>query len=496
MSAGAGQRASATPVDRFSRRAVTGALWNYGGFASTKAANLVTTIVLARYLTPAEFGVVALALVIVNYLDVVNNFGISAAVIFEPEDDDESASVAFWLSQGTGLLAFAVTAALAPVTASLFHMPELAPVQTVLGLAFVLGSLGSVHDARLRRRMQWRRRLPADVGRASAKVVVAVILALAGLGAFALVWSQLAAALVFSLVVIVALRWRPAVTWDWSIARRQLSFGGQLTLSSVLSDLLRDVDYLLIGALLSSTAVGFYTLGFRIPDVAVVGVTWAACQSVFPVFARLREDPAAIGAAIVRVIRVLALVTVPVATVLLVMPDQIVRVLFGPAWTQTADVVPFIAVYALMQSICLVGSVAFKAVGRAAVVTWFTVAALPVTVLVLWLVTPAGIVAVARGQVVLMAVSLLAQMVLVHRTFGIALTSLAGSVVPAALGSLALAGSLLVVEWIGWSPAVTLIVGLGMGAVVYSLVIAVIARSGLRELRALLRPTVPAGQQC
>lgn len=470
------------------RRAVSGALWNYGSFTYTKLATLITTVVLARFLTPAEFGVVALALVIVNYLDAVNSFGIAAAVIYEDEDDDRAMSQAFWLSQGTGFLAFLVTAATAPLTARIFDMPELAPIQVVLGLGFVLGSLGSVHDARLRRRLQWRRRMPADLARSTTKVVVAVLLAVMGLGAWALVWSQLASVLVFSIGVMLALRWRPMLVWDRAIVRRQLSYGGQITATTLAANLVRDLDYLMIGLVLTPAALGFYTMGFRLPDLAIMGITYAISQTVFPVFSRMRDDRPGLGDAVVRTQRILAIATLPIATILWVASDQLVRVLYGPQWAETATVAPYIAAYSMMHAFVFVGGDAFKAVGRVGVLTTVILVRLPITAVVLWLVAPRGIVAVAVAQVVLMAGYFLVQLVLTKRFIGPGVGRMLRSLVPAAIGSAALAVVFLGVEAVGWGPLATLLVGLGVGLVVYAGIVGRLERHAISELRALLRP--------
>jgi PST family polysaccharide transporter len=477
-----------TDRQELGRRAVSGALWNYGSFAYTKIATLVVTIVLARFLTPAEFGVVALALVIVNYLDVVNAFGISSAVIYEDEDDDRAMSQAFWLSQGTGFLAFLVTAATAPLTAHVFGMPELAPVQAVLGLGFVLSSLGSVHDARLRRRLQWRRRMPADVARSTTKVVVAVLLAVAGLGAWALVWSQLAALLVFSIGVMLLLRWRPQLVWDRAIVRRQLSYGGQVTATTLAANAVRDLDYLLIGAVLTPAALGYYTMGFKLPDLAIMGVTYAISQTVFPVLSRMRDDREALAAAVVRVQRVLAVATLPIATVLWVASDQLVRVLYGTQWGPTAEVAPWIAAYSAMHAFAFVGGDAFKAIGRVGVLTTVILIRLPITFAVLWVVVPHGIVAVAMAQAALMLVNLLVQLVLTRRFIGPSLLRMLATLVPAALGSAVLAVVFLLVESLGWGPLATLLVGVGAGLAAYAAVVGRLEHRALLELRALVRP--------
>lgn len=470
------------------RQAASGAMWNYGGLTWTKVAALVTSVVLARMLTPAEFGVVALALVIVTYLDVINNFGIASAVVYEEKDDDDSMSTAFWLSQGFGFVAFLITAATAPLTARLFNMPELAPIQAVLGFSFVLGSLGAIHDARLRRSLQWRRRMPADLARSTTKSGGTILLALAGLGAWSLVWSQLAAALVFSLVIMAAFRWRPSFTWNGAAARRQLSFGGHYSAGLALGSAAKDIDYVFVGAMLTPAALGWYTMGFRLPDLAIMGIAWAASQTAFPVMVRLRDDRAALGEAVIHAQRLVALVTMPLAAALAVASVPIVAVLFGPEWAPTAAVMPFIAIGAGLRALTFVGGDALKATGRVRILTLVALIRLPITVVVLLAVVPQGIIAVAAAQMLLAMLAFVVDVGLIRWLTGPTLRRMLMAFGPAFLGSCAVAIAFVAIAALGWSDIATLTVGLAAGFTLYAAIVWRLERATISDIRRLLHP--------
>lgn len=484
-----------TSIDRppstratLARSAASGALWNYGSLTWTKIAALATSIVLARTLTPAEFGVVSLAMVIVAYFDILNSFGISSAVVYESDDDDVTMSTAFWLTQGFGFAAFVATAASAPLTARLFNMPELLPIQVVLGFGFVLGSLGSVHDARLRRSLQWRKRMPADLTRSTIKSGGTIVLALAGLGAWALVWSQLAAVLVFSLLIIAIVRWRPSLRWSGAAAKRQISFGGHYSASLALGTVAKDIDYVFVGAVLTPSALGWYTMGFRLPDLAIMGIAWAASQTAFPVLARLRDDRAGLSNAVVQGQRLMAIATVPLAAALAVASAQIVNVAFGAEWAPTAAVMPFIALSACLKALTFIGGDALKATGRVKVLTVVAAIRLPITLIALVLAVPHGIVAVAATQAVLTAIGFVADLLLIRWFTGPAVSSMLAAFVGAVTGSAALVTAYLLVSSLGWSDVVTLVVGLSIGFALCALVIARLDGAALRGVRAALRP--------
>jgi PST family polysaccharide transporter len=146
---------------------VKGTAWSYASFITIRVPALVTTIVLTRLVAPRDFGVIALGLVILTYLDALNEFGISSAVIYSPDDGDVELSVAFWLSMAAGVSAALLMTAFAIPLAAAFDEPRLRTVLPVLSLAFLLNSLGSVQIAVLKKRLQFRQLVPVDLARAA-----------------------------------------------------------------------------------------------------------------------------------------------------------------------------------------------------------------------------------------------------------------------------------------------------------------------------------------
>ena len=126
---------------------VKGTAWSYVSFVTLRLPALVTIVVLTRLIAPSDFGVIALGLVVLTYLDTLNEFGINSAVIYFTQDDDRELSVSFWLSMASGVVAALVMSLLAFPLAAWFDEPQLRSVIPVLSLAFVVNSVGSVHVA-------------------------------------------------------------------------------------------------------------------------------------------------------------------------------------------------------------------------------------------------------------------------------------------------------------------------------------------------------------
>ncbi len=480
--AGAGLRAAT----------VKGTAWSYASFVTIRVPALVTTIVLTRLVAPRDFGVIALGLVILTYLDALNEFGISSAVIYSADDGDVELSVAFWLSMATGIVAALLMTAFAIPLAAAFDEPRLRTVLPVLSLAFILNSAGSVQIAVLKKRLQFRQLVPIDMARAALKAVVAISAAFAGWGVWSLVAGQLAGELAGSVAVWLKLRWRPSLVWERAVVRRVLGYGSHIMGVGVISAMLADVDYLIIGRRLGSQQLGFYAVGFRLPEVAVMGICYAVSATMFPVLTRLRRDPEAMALGLAKSLRVLALLTIPIGVGIALTSRDFVATFYGERWAPTSRVMPFIAMYAVVFSITFVCGDVYKAVGRPGILMVMGAARFPLAVVALILVAGHGIVWVAATQLALMSTNMIVQMVVAHRVIGIPLSLFARSTKSAVLAGAAMAVSIVAFRHAlaGFGSPARFFISVAIGSVTYVAVALALERSLVGEVADGLRGRV------
>jgi lipopolysaccharide exporter len=472
--------------------AVQGTAWSYAAFISARVPALVTVIVLTRLIAPTDFGVIAIGLVILSYLDTLNEFGISSALIYSRDDSDRSSSVTFWLSMATGTAAAVVMSALAVPLALVFDAPRLRSIIPVLSLAFPLNSLGSVQYAILRKRLQFRQIVPVDAARALGKATVAIGCAFAGLGAWSLVAGQLAGELAGSATAAMKLRWRPAWAWDWVRARRVLGYGAHIMGVGILAVLLADIDYLIIGRRLGAEQLGYYAVGFRLPELAVLGVCYAVSATMFPVLTRLRGDPAAMALGLSKSLRVLTLVTVPIGVGIALTSTDFVATFYGDRWATTGRVMPYIALYAVVFSMTFVCGDVYKAVGRPGILTAVGAVRFPLALGAILLAVPHGIVWVAATQFALMTTNLIVQVLVAKRLLNISLRTFVGATRSAILASGAMAAAVVGVRQTltGLGSPARLFIVVAVGVVTYGAAALALERSLIGEVARGLRSRV------
>jgi O-antigen/teichoic acid export membrane protein len=204
-------------IESLHKSALSGSLLNYLAFVLSKGTTFVCTVILTRLLSPDDFGLMTLGLFII-YLETLSDFGVGAAIIYRQQDgqeiEDRTSSIAFIFNVLWGFLLAALAYFCAPEIALFFHEPRVLPIIQVLAASFVLTSLGNIHEARLRKALQFRRRFIAEIAKSLAKGGISIGLALNGFGVWSLVWGQLGGSAIATTSYWMLSRWRPKWTFD------------------------------------------------------------------------------------------------------------------------------------------------------------------------------------------------------------------------------------------------------------------------------------------
>ena len=273
------------------RKAGRGVIWNSLSFGVSKGVLLLTTSVLARLLTKEDFGLVAIAIIAINYLSVVKDLGLGLALIQRRDDVEEAADTVFTINTLIGLGLSLLVFPLAPLFAAYFQEPQVTPVLRWLGLSFVLNSLGATHINLLMRDLDYRRKFIPDMSNTIVKGIISLWLAFTGFGVWALVFGQLAGALASVIAAWMVKSWRPRLRVNFTIARQLVQFGASVTGVDILTVFIDNLSYIIIGRLLGVAALGVFSISYRLPEMLVVGNLWLIASVLFPAFSSIQDKP-------------------------------------------------------------------------------------------------------------------------------------------------------------------------------------------------------------
>jgi O-antigen/teichoic acid export membrane protein len=463
-------------------RTLRGTAWAYGSYIGGQVLVLVSTAILARLLSPADFGLVALALVFILLLDTISDLGLSPALVISTEEElRERANTVFGSTIVLGLALAALTAALAPLAAAFFDQPDLAPLLAVLGLTFVLRALGATHYALAQKRLDFRPRTVAEVTGVCVRGATGIALALAGFGPWSLVVGYLVGTAAVSATLWWLVPWRPSGLPRRAELRGMLRFGSTLTVVDVLAAVISQVDYVFVGRVLGTSALGLYTLGFRLPEMLVVGLAVVAGRVLFPAFASV--DRNALGRAFLVSVRYAAIVALPLAVGLAVLAEPFVLTLFGERWEGSVDCMRVLSLYALAVALGIPAGIAYKATGQAGVLLKLAVPRTALVIGSIALVVDEGIVAVAACQAGVAGLFAIIGLAIASRMLAVRPGELASELLPPAAAAAAMGLVAFAVAGAVEEPWVALAAGVAAAIPTYAGALWVLAPGAIRDLR-------------
>lgn len=387
------------PVSVTRRHAVGGVLWTATQRWAVRLTTLVVFVILGRLLDPHEFGLVALAGVFVGLVNIFSDFGLPTYLVQAAEIDQRAKSTVFWLSLGLSCALTLMLAAASPLVAAAFHTPALSPVVAVMSLTIAITAFSATPSALLRRELDFRAIAVRSIIATVASAIVAVTLALAGAG----VWALVAQALVFNSVSAVVLwlasGWRPSWVFDRATARKAGTYGVSVLGIQVVNEVRQHGDALVIGAIAGTTALGFWTVATRVLSVVTDSLVQVISTVSTPVFARLKDEPARLRRGYVSSVSIGLTLITPVLMVLLVASPYAVEAAFGEKWAQSAPVVQVLCVATLFTSMAYFDRGLMLALGRQRIELVIVVVTTVLGVPLMAVVAPWGLVPLAFASV-------------------------------------------------------------------------------------------------
>ncbi len=452
------------------QQTMRGTLWFYFSTYAGKALVFISTIVLARLLLQEDFGVAGYGLVVISFLNVLGDLGIGTAFIFHA-DEEEMADTAFWLNLATGLLLFSATWLAAPLAGAFFQDPQAIRIVRALAFNFPLVALGNIHDAMLRKSLTFRRKFIPDLAKAISKGLLSILLAFFGFGAWSLIWGHLAGTLAAALVLWAVVPWRPRWRLNRRLSDSLVRYGGSIVAVNALGVLLLNVDYLLVGRYLGATALGIYTLAFRLPELLIQEFPIIVSSVLFPTFTKLQNDQAQLTNGIYNTLRYSTIVTVPVGVGLALVAEPLVLTLYSARWAEMIPVLTAVALNMTILSLTFNLGLVYKAQGRPGTLSRLALLRAVVMLPALWwaVTGPATITAVAWTHAVVALYVVALDLLAAHKLLGLSLRAMGNAFRPALSGTLVMAGAVLLLQsQLVTQPAfMQLLATILVGAVVY-----------------------------
>jgi O-antigen/teichoic acid export membrane protein len=477
---------------RLEEKAVRGVFSTVLMFASNKVITFGTTLVLARILTPSDFGIVALASVTIGLLALFSDLGLGGTLVVRKHLDDRISGTIFTLMLLMGLLTALLVAGTAPLAASIFDEPDLTPILAVLGATVILNAPTWFYSTILQRELEFWRRFQCQLAQSVTYAAVAIGAAIAGAGVWALVAGQVAGTLVFTVTLAAVSPYRIRPSFDRDSAGTAIREGRGFLAQSGLAYVELNADYMSVGGFLGSAQLGYYSMAFRIAELPYWAITEPVAKVTFPGFARMRHRGESVTASFLSVLRLVALVACPTGILLSATAEPFTITVYGSQWLPMAGVLAILGVWGTLNHIEASIGWLMNSVGRAGLNAGTSAATLPAFL--------AGVIlAAAFGDIEIVAwvllahvvVSLVIRMWAAARWLEVPVAAQWRAVRPVLFGcAVAWVAARVVSDTLPWVAPLTLAAALLAGACAYLAVISAIEPGVVRRSIAQLRRTL------
>jgi O-antigen/teichoic acid export membrane protein len=297
------------------------------------------------------------------------------------------------------------------------------------------------------------------------KAGVSIAGALAGLGAWSLVWGQLSGLAVWTALLWILVPWRPSLRLDREVARPMLRYGRGMIAVNVVAAVVHHADSAIVGRFLGAAALGIYQMAYKVPEMSIAVLMWVVSKVAFPAFAKVHAAGGEMAPAYRAAMRYVTVLTVPAAAGLWVVADPLVLTLFGSRWIAAVPVVRILAVYLAIRSFGTAAGDVLKATGRSRLLALLGIARALVLIPALVAASRFGITGVAAALAGVTAVATLTHMIVAGR-----LLRIGPLPILSAIRSSLVAGAVML--------AALLLLGAGMGALGAPLRLAILTTAG------------------
>jgi PST family polysaccharide transporter len=461
--------------------------WATAGQVAGEGLRVVTGFVLARFMTPEEFGLVGMVTVFANYASVLLNFGFGSALVQRQRASAVDLSTVFWFNLAVGVALTALFASSAPLLAAFYGRGELTAVTAVLAINFVLLAPSIVQRTMLHKDLRFRGLAVVDVVATIVSSTIAIGMGVAGLGVWSLVAWTLSRSAVQTVGSVLLYRWWPSLVFSLTSMREMIGFATNVTLSETLGYVAANVDRLLVGRFLGAHAVGIYEQAVRLMLLPVTNTSMVMGRVLFPALARLQDDPERSRQLYLRSARLSLFVATPLLVGLCVAAEPFVAVAYGPGWEELVPVLRLTALTGLASTLVSLTTSVFRSSGRADLELRVGLVRRGLGVALAAVGVAFSVVAVALGRLVAVVVGLVLYQRVVGRLLGVSMGEQLASLATVLAAGAIMAGSLVLTHVVaGGAPALALLaLDVVVGIAFYVVTAMVLRDRSLRELRAM-----------
>lgn len=339
-------------------------IWRFAERCGAQLVTFIVSIVLARILTPSDYGTIALVTVFTTILQVFIDSGLSTALIQKKDADDLDFSSVFYFNFVICIILYLIMFVSAPLIADFYKDSSLVSIVRVISLTLIISGVKGVQQSYVSRHMLFKRFFFSTLGGTIFSAVLGIIMAYAGFGVWAIVFQQLSNNAIDTLILWITVKWRPIKKFSWSRLKNLLSFGWKMLASSLLDTIYNNLRNMIIGKLYTSADLAFYNQGDKFPKLIVTNINTSIDSVLLPTMSNEQDNHVRVKDMTRRAIKISTYIMAPLMIGLAFCAKPIVQIVLTDKWLPCVPYLQIFCISYLFWPIHTANLNAIKAMGR------------------------------------------------------------------------------------------------------------------------------------
>lgn len=358
----------------------------------------VSNIVLARLLTPSDFGCIGMLAIFIAVASLFVEGGLGSALIQKSKPSDKDYSTIFFWNIGVSTGAYLVLYCVAPMVSRFYSMPQLINVLRVEGLMLVLSSFGMVQTTIIRKRLQFQLLAKINLTATVISVITAVVMAFNGFGIWSIVAQQLMLVSCISVFSWIVQDWRPKFCFSIKALKEMLGYGVFLLLSNIINTICNNVQGLLIGRFYTAVDMGYYSQAKKLEEVPSTTISGMSDQVTFPLLAEMKDDKNKLIEFLRKIICSISFVTTPIMLFLCLCARPVITIVFSDVWIPAVPYFQILCFAGIASCLQTINYYAVAALGDSSILFKWTIIKRLLALACVLCGIPGGIVGIVIGS--------------------------------------------------------------------------------------------------
>lgn len=346
------------------QQTISGMLWSAIQRFGTMIISFVSNVVLARLLSPDDYGCIGLLTIFIVLAETFVNGGFGAALIQKKEPTKDDYSTVFYWNIIVSILLYILLFFVAPYVAVFYKIPLLSSVLRVQGIILIIHALSIVQLNILRKQLQFKKLSVIQIVASIISVVIAIILAYEGFGVWTLVVQQLLMACIVTFILWITTNWKPILCFSLKSFKELFGYGAFLLLSDLLNALCNNLQGLIIGRKYSAVDMGFYSQARKLETIPTTSISQVVNLVAFPVYSKLQDNKEQLYLAVQKSSRMMNFLNFPLMILLILVANELIVFLYSDKWLESISYFQILCVSGLVNCIQSINYQVVCAVGK------------------------------------------------------------------------------------------------------------------------------------